>query len=267
MRPRDLAVVPELERELDELYGLPQEQFTAARNDLAKRLRKAGQKDEAERVAALRKPPITAWAINQVARRERDAASELLTAGEELLDAQRQALAGEGAERFDESGRRQRDAIKAFVRGAVKILREAGHNPSAVVEERIASSLRAASVDSEARPRLERGTLDADVESSGLDLLAAMVPAEGSVTTRTSPSDARILEAKAALKAARETAQQLQREAGGAEREANRAQAAADEARGRSESLAREAERAAKAVERAEQELERLEKPKRSRRR
>jgi hypothetical protein len=262
MRPRDLAVVPDLERELDELYGLPLEGFTPARNDLAKRLRKAGQKDEADRVASLRKPPISAWAINQVARREPDGVRELLAAGKAVLDAQRQALAGKRSERFDEAGRRQRDAIKRLVRAAAGILTEAGHGPSAAVEERIASSLRAASVDSEGRSLLESGRLAADVESSGLDLLAAMAPARA--RPRRTPitekrDDDGVRAARKALEAARETQRRLEREADEAAQDAGRAQAAAAEAAERADALAAEARRAAEAVEAAEGELGRLE--------
>ncbi|MDQ3824053.1 MAG: hypothetical protein M3321_12520, partial [Actinomycetota bacterium] len=90
----DLALVPDLEQELDDLYGRPLAEFTAARNDLAKRLKKAGQADEAARVGALGKPTVSAWAVNQLARRQADRVSELLDAGGALVDAQRGALAG-----------------------------------------------------------------------------------------------------------------------------------------------------------------------------
>ena len=44
------------------LYGLPLEEFTAARNDAAAELRKAGAKEDAEAVKALRKPSAPAGA-------------------------------------------------------------------------------------------------------------------------------------------------------------------------------------------------------------
>jgi hypothetical protein len=44
-----------LERELDALYQLPLDQFTSARDELAKRLRADGQAERAEQVKALRK--------------------------------------------------------------------------------------------------------------------------------------------------------------------------------------------------------------------
>src|SRR5438128_685335 len=96
MTPR-LAVVPELESELDRLYGLPLDEFTAARNELVTRLRKAGQGDAAESVRAFRKPSVAVWAVNQLARRHADDVHELVTAGEQLRNAQATAMRGEGA--------------------------------------------------------------------------------------------------------------------------------------------------------------------------
>ena len=49
-----------LDSEMDTLYQLPLDEFTSARNALAKT---AGS--DAGRVRALVKPPIAAWAVNQ----------------------------------------------------------------------------------------------------------------------------------------------------------------------------------------------------------
>jgi Bacterial capsule synthesis protein PGA_cap len=91
--------VPDLEQELDRLYSLPLDDFTDARNDLARRLRKAGQRPAAEAVAALRKPPVPAWAINQLARRHDEDVSTLLEAGADLV-AGHSAHVFHGAERL-----------------------------------------------------------------------------------------------------------------------------------------------------------------------
>ena len=53
--------VPPLDVEIDRLYQLPLDEFTDARNALAKAAGKNGAK-----VRGLRKPPVAAWAINQV---------------------------------------------------------------------------------------------------------------------------------------------------------------------------------------------------------
>ena len=47
------------------LYQLPPGEFTAARNALAKRLKNEGDRDGAALVAALAKPNLSSWAVNQ----------------------------------------------------------------------------------------------------------------------------------------------------------------------------------------------------------
>jgi len=55
----------------DRLYALPLEEFTQARNDAANDLRKAGRRDEAEEIKALRKPTAAAGAVNRLVREHR----------------------------------------------------------------------------------------------------------------------------------------------------------------------------------------------------
>ena len=258
----DLTLVPDVERELDHLYGLPLGEFTAARNELAKRLKKAGQTAEAERVGALAKPSVSAWAVNQLPRREPAGVRGLLDAGEQLVDAQREALAGKGADSFDAANRRQRDAVRALVRAATAVLTDAGHRPSDAIKERLASSLRAASVDPDGRRLLESGRLEADVESGGLGLLAGIAPSgrKRAPARRTTDArrDERVRAAREAVESARATHRRLAEEAAEAEHEAERAAAAAAEARDRARSLAAEAARAEQVVARAEKALARL---------
>jgi hypothetical protein len=259
-RRTDLAVVPDLERELDDLYGLPLGEFTAGRNELAKRLKKAGQTSEAESVGALAKPSISAWAVNQLARREADRVRELAEAGEELVAAQKAALAGKGAERFDGASRRQREAVRDLARTAAGLLEDAGNRPSAAVKERIASSLRAASMDPEGRRLLEHGRLQEDFESAGLDLLAGFAPGPGKrAAPPKRPSEARLRKAREQLEAAREEERRLAEAAAEAEREAEQAARVAEDAAERAQSVAAQAARARDAVELAEQALARLE--------
>jgi hypothetical protein len=77
----------------DRLYALPIEEFTRARNDAATELRKAGRRDEADEVKALRKPTAAAGAVNRLMREHRDEVEEYLAAAAALRDAQ---LAGKG---------------------------------------------------------------------------------------------------------------------------------------------------------------------------
>ena len=71
----------DLEAELDVLYSAPLKDFVATRNALAKRLRAAGDQAEADRVKALAKPPLSAWAVNQLAFRAPEQMAVLMEAG------------------------------------------------------------------------------------------------------------------------------------------------------------------------------------------
>jgi hypothetical protein len=62
------------------LYSLDPNDFVTARDQLAKRLREEGQKDEAKSVKALRRPTVPVWALNQVARERPDQVQAVIDA-------------------------------------------------------------------------------------------------------------------------------------------------------------------------------------------
>lgn len=74
---------------IDQLYQLPLDQFTPARNALAK---EAGPR--AAEIKSLEKPNAAAWAVNQLFWRERAIYDELIEASQELRAAYRDQLAG-----------------------------------------------------------------------------------------------------------------------------------------------------------------------------
>src|SRR5262249_62251629 len=104
------------------LYGLPLDEFTAARNELATRLRKAGQGEAAERVRALRKPSVAVWAVNQLARRHPDEIEELVASGKLLRDAQAKALRGTAADAVREATAAERASLRKVRRLAEELL-------------------------------------------------------------------------------------------------------------------------------------------------
>ena len=63
--------------DVDELYGLPLDRFTPERNALARELRNLGERERGAEVAALRKPSVAAWAVNQLARTQKRSIGEL----------------------------------------------------------------------------------------------------------------------------------------------------------------------------------------------
>src|SRR5688500_5287730 len=84
--------------DVDALFQLPQSEFTAARNALAARLKKAGHPERADEVKALAKPPVSAWAVNQLYWRHREAFDRLITTGEQFRQAQAAQLSGQSAD-------------------------------------------------------------------------------------------------------------------------------------------------------------------------
>jgi hypothetical protein len=239
-----LAAVPNLERELDELYALPLERFTRARNDLAARLRKAHQSDAAETVRALRKPTLAVWTANRLARAEPGLMAELVEAGDRLRNVQQRALAGREAQsEVNAAAGRERDAVRALVAVARS---ELGGRATPQLLDRLSQTLRAAAVDRDLGPVLAAGRLVEELHPVGFGPLEAVAP-----RPRAPSSEARAAE--------RERLKGLRAEARHRAAEARRAALAADEAeldagrlRRKADELAREAERAATALADAE---------------
>lgn len=216
-----------LAREASALYELPASEFTAARNARAKALRQENSELAAE-VGKLPKPTVAAAAVNTLARRDPSEVRALIQAGKRLRDAQERAVAGRsGGENLQEAVREHRAALERVQR-EVRRLRL-----SESVLERAVSTFRAASIDPELQPLLERGLLSREVDSAGfaIDPTLAVAP----VGTRRSPPARKNTAkqrqaARTTLKAAKETLAEARRAATAAERELTRAQRAADEA-------------------------------------
>ena len=78
-----------LDEQIDQLYRLPLDGFTPARNALAK-----GAGPRANEIKRLEKPNAAAWAVNQLFWRERRIYDELIEASQQLRAAYREQLAG-----------------------------------------------------------------------------------------------------------------------------------------------------------------------------
>ena len=164
---------------LDRLYGLPLAEFTPARDELARELRKAGQREAADEAKALAKPSISAWTVNQLARTEPMQIRGLMTAGERLRNAQAGLLLGDDQDELQAAVKRQRDVVAALLESAEKILASASHPASPATLDRIRGTLTAAAVDEEGARLVEIGRLTKDLEPAGFGGLA---PAPGKVS-------------------------------------------------------------------------------------
>ena len=157
--------------EPDELYGLPLDRFVAERGALARQLRAQKRRDEAAAVAALRKPSVAAWAVNQLVRSQGAGVQELFDAGDALRDAQAQLLSGSGDGRaLRAAGERERAAVDELVAAARGLLSSEGHELSGAVVERVDETLHAAALDEAAREQVRHGRLERELRHAGLGL-------------------------------------------------------------------------------------------------
>jgi hypothetical protein len=236
--PRALASVPDLEQELDRLYALRPEEFTAARNDLAARLRKAGQAEAAEQVRALRKPSVPVWSVNQLARRHPDAVADLISAGEQLRRAQQEAFRAErGGESVREATAAERAAVRTLTRHAQSFLEAEGRTATHTALERIASTLRSAAVEPDAAPMLAAGRLAGEVGSTGFATAAELAPPPAKKRT----TDAAERRREQDLEKLRARVERLERRAEEEQEKAAVAEEAAQKARARAEAAKEEA--------------------------
>src|SRR6266568_4956728 len=78
----------------DALYGLDPAEFWTARDERASQARAAGDRELGDAISKLRRPTVSAWLVNRLARQTPDEVGRLLELGESLREAQ-QTLAGD----------------------------------------------------------------------------------------------------------------------------------------------------------------------------
>lgn len=244
----------DLDPEIDRLFDLPPEEFTAARDELAKRLKGEDLADDARAIKAIKRPTVAAWVVNQVARRRSREVDELLQAGGALQRAQRKVLSGVKSVDFREASEHRRAVVTRLVRAAEEILRETGRGTASAVDA-VRSTFEAASLDDEAGGLVRTGRLSKELPApanfgavEGLGLVSAP-PDEPSPPKK--PRGRRGAEEKdetVALRTQREEAARESKERGEAaarsRRQAMRARSEADRAEATAERLSRQADQA-----------------------
>jgi phage-related minor tail protein len=249
--------------DIDGLFQLPPDEFTAARNALAAQLKKAGRGDEADRVKALAKPPVSAWTVNQLYWHHRKAFDRLLAVGERFKKAQAAQLEGRKGD-LREPLEARRQTLAELSKLAATVLRDAGHNPSPDTMRRVTTTLEALATYGTHPGAPPAGRLTEDVDPPGFEAVAALIPhagrgLRGTAPTRVIPFQQRELrgskkskaspeeleqqrdaERKAQLAAAKTALQEAERTLRAARKSAEQAEAALKKAAGR----AKEAEKA-----------------------
>lgn len=163
----------DLHAEVDRLYQAPLAGFTAARNALAARIKAAQGADAAAHVKSLVKPSITGWTLNQLYWRHQAEFMALLMAGDALRLAQQQRLGGSDVDLGPPTRARQA-AIDALLAAASDIVKEAGHQPSPDMRQRLRTSLDALAAYGTGSLAPRAGRLTEDVPAPGFAALAAL---------------------------------------------------------------------------------------------
>lgn len=166
------------EDEIDDLFRRPLGEFTAARNALAATLKQRGMASPAEQVKGLAKPPISAWAVNQLYFEDRKAFDRLLAVGEQTRVAQAAQLAGQHVDTRALLAAR-REVLADLANRASQILRDAGHANSLDTLRRVTATLEALATYGESLGAPKPGRLTADLDPPGFEALAALMTQPG----------------------------------------------------------------------------------------
>jgi len=285
----------EIEDEIDALFKLPLVEFTVGRNALALRLKKTGLHDVADRVKSIQKPSSSAWAVNQLYWKHRNAFDRLIATSQRFSRAQASQHANKAAD-MREALAERREALSDLTREAGALLRDAGHNPTPDTIRRITATLEALTTGSSMADAPRAGRLTADIGPPGFESLAALAPstvrqeqprestrvipfkppastgaskreelrqAKTAAATAAVEHAERVLretrtmaqEVAADLKEATEHADAMEKNRREAEQQFDKARIAAGEARQRLQKVTAEATKAAKLLENAERAL------------
>jgi len=151
-------VTDPVDERIGALYSGQLDRFTPDRDALAKELAADGDKEGGKRVKALRKPVVSAWALDVLAHEEPEAIGELLELGERLRDAQRRAISGGDVEPLREATDERRRLVSELAGKAGSILERSGSASSANADA-VVTTLEAATADEEAGELLRSGRL------------------------------------------------------------------------------------------------------------
>ncbi len=142
----------------EELYGVALSRFTAERKRLADALRAEGDRSLAARVAALARPTLPAWVVNQLWRRARRDMEALFAAGQRMRSGEPGAW------------QEQRAVLARLAVAAGEVLRGDKHGASPATLRRVTTTLQALSAHGSFAPD-PAGRLVADRDPPGFEVL------------------------------------------------------------------------------------------------
>jgi hypothetical protein len=146
------------------LYRAPLSDFVAERKRLADELKAAGDKQGAARLGKLARPPVSAWVVNQLWWREREAFERLLAAAARVKAGDRDA------------SQAHRQALARLRDLAAQMLKDSGNAASETTQRRVVATLSALAANGGFAPDAP-GMLSADRDPPGVEALGFGAPA------------------------------------------------------------------------------------------
>lgn len=151
-----------LDEEIDRLYQLPLAEFTAARNALAKQAGKEGAG-----IKALAKPPVAAWAVNQLYWKDRSRYDALIDTAVQMRKAHKAVMEGKNAD-LRVTGKMHEEALEAALKATVALMKEDGQPITDATRHTILNTLRALPADE------PHGRLTQTLSPGGFEMLAGI---------------------------------------------------------------------------------------------
>ncbi len=148
------------EEAVELLYRAAPERFVAERKRLAAELKSAGDKAAAQKLAALEKPSVSVWVVNQLYREQKKRFEQLLSVAAKLRGGDLSVAA------------EHREALAEMRRLAAERLRDAGHSASEATLRKVSANLAAIAAAGGFEPD-PPGALRADRDPPGFGELDA----------------------------------------------------------------------------------------------
>ncbi|MHA7263565.1 hypothetical protein ACX80W_10230 [Arthrobacter sp. TMN-37] len=216
-----------------ELYALPLDEFTRARDGRAKEAAAAGDKNLGGAIRKLKKASTAAWLVNLLVDRQRPEVEQVLALGVSLREAQETT----DRARLHALGQQRQRLLAAVARQSLDLAADLGHPVGASALPEVEQTLRAAMTDPAAAAAVLTGRLVRPLEVAGwepVDLAGAVAGpftaqpgAEGAAGDGGAPGDgveraAELSRAQADLSEAEAHAQRTVEEAAAAQKRAHR---------------------------------------------
>lgn len=206
-----------IESALDELFRAPLGEFTGLRRTLVDKLRKQGKAAQAKEVAALKKPTLSAWVVNQLYFQAPEQWAQLTRLGAELQQLYTDMAQGGSSEKRSLLQEQFHRVIGRLTQQARRLLVKHGHAATAGTLGRITATLHALPMKLAMKLALRApdetqraGRLSVDVPPLGLEQLALFRSAKPETAARGQPTRERKTQRGTSSKRAKEEAQRQQ---------------------------------------------------------